>query len=115
MIHYLSQTRQIVATNFRTGSVSPAKDNLDFIKISQDALPSRPLKTQPNQTKPNQNHPFFPTIQINKTAFYPTPQKILGILQKISPVLLIWMVGKMGWFWFGLDLGNFVFEVGSES
>jgi hypothetical protein len=28
----------------------------------------------------------LPTIQINKTAFYPTPQKTLGILQKISPV-----------------------------
>jgi hypothetical protein len=26
------------------------------------------------------------TIQINKIAFYPTPQKTLGILQKISPV-----------------------------
>ncbi|VVH59032.1 hypothetical protein BAZOLSSOX_2609 [uncultured Gammaproteobacteria bacterium] len=42
-----------------------------------------PLKNHP---KPNQNHPFFPTIQINKTAFYPAPQKTLGILQKISPV-----------------------------
>ena len=39
MIGHIAQTRQIVATNFRTGSVSPAKDNLDFIKISQDALP----------------------------------------------------------------------------
>jgi hypothetical protein len=29
---------------------------------------------------------IFPTIQINKTAFYPTPQKTLGVLQKISPV-----------------------------
>jgi hypothetical protein len=27
-----------------------------------------------------------PTIHINKTAFYPAPQKTLGILQKISPV-----------------------------
>jgi hypothetical protein len=35
----IAQTGQIVATNFRTGNVSPAKDNLDFIKISQDALP----------------------------------------------------------------------------
>ncbi|SEI00026.1 [weak similarity to] transposase, IS4 familyprotein [Bathymodiolus azoricus thioautotrophic gill symbiont] len=39
MIGHIAQTGQIVATNFRTGSVSPAKDNLDFIKISQDALP----------------------------------------------------------------------------
>jgi len=50
---------------------------------------SRPLKTHPNQTKPNQTKPkppILPTIQINKTAFYPAPQKTLGILQKISPV-----------------------------
>ncbi|CAC9512056.1 hypothetical protein [uncultured Gammaproteobacteria bacterium] len=45
-------------------------------------LNSRPLKTTPNKPKP----PVFPTIQINKTAFYPAPQKTLGILQKISPV-----------------------------
>jgi len=43
---------------------------------------SRPLKTTPNKPKP----PILPTIQINKTAFYPAPQKTLGILQKISPV-----------------------------
>jgi hypothetical protein len=36
----------------------------------------------------HQNHPIFPTIQINKTVFYPTPQKTLGVLQKISPVVL---------------------------
>ncbi|VVH58405.1 hypothetical protein BAZOLSSOX_2500, partial [uncultured Gammaproteobacteria bacterium] len=39
IIGHIAQTGQIVATNFRTGNVSPAKDNLDFIKISQDALP----------------------------------------------------------------------------
>ncbi|CAC9522747.1 hypothetical protein [uncultured Gammaproteobacteria bacterium] len=49
----------------------------------QRQINSRPLKTH---SKPNQNHPIFPTIQINKTAFYPAPQKTLGILQKISPV-----------------------------
>jgi hypothetical protein len=32
-----------------------------------------------NKPKP----PILPTIQINKTAFYPAPQKTLGILQKI--------------------------------
>ena len=46
------------------------------------SLNSRPLKTTPNKPKP----PILPTIQINKTAFYPAPQKTLGILQKISPV-----------------------------
>ncbi|CAB5499768.1 hypothetical protein AZO1586I_546 [Bathymodiolus thermophilus thioautotrophic gill symbiont] len=30
--------RQIVATDFRSGNISPAKDNLGFIKICQDAL-----------------------------------------------------------------------------
>ncbi|SSC09556.1 IS1380-Spn1, transposase [uncultured Gammaproteobacteria bacterium] len=39
IIGHIAQTGQIVATNFRAGNVSPAKDNLDFIKISQDALP----------------------------------------------------------------------------
>ena len=39
MVGHIAQTGQIVATNFRTGNVSPAKDNLDIIKISQDALP----------------------------------------------------------------------------
>jgi hypothetical protein len=29
----------LASISFRTGNVSPAKDNLDFIKISQDALP----------------------------------------------------------------------------
>jgi hypothetical protein len=38
------------------------------------------LKTTPNKPKP----PILPTIQINKTAFYPAPQKTLGILQKIK-------------------------------
>jgi hypothetical protein len=28
----------------------------------------------------------MPLVLANKTAFYPTPQKTLGILQKISPV-----------------------------
>ena len=48
IIGHIAQTGQIVATNFRAGNVSPAKDNLDFIKISQDALPSQPLKTTQN-------------------------------------------------------------------
>jgi hypothetical protein len=30
--------KQIVATDFRAGNISPAKDNLGFIKICQDAL-----------------------------------------------------------------------------
>jgi hypothetical protein len=47
-------------------------------------LPKKALKrdNRYQQEKP----PILPTIQINKTAFYPTPQKTLGILQKISPV-----------------------------
>jgi hypothetical protein len=45
---------------------------------------SHPLKTHPTPTKPKP--PILPTIQINKTAFYPAPQKTLGVLQKISPV-----------------------------
>jgi hypothetical protein len=39
IIGHIAQTGQIVATNFRAGNISSAKDNLDFIKISQDALP----------------------------------------------------------------------------
>ncbi len=39
IIGHTAQTGQIVATNFRAGNVSPAKDNLGFIKICQDALP----------------------------------------------------------------------------
>jgi hypothetical protein len=31
IIGHIAQTGQIVATNFRTGSVSPAKDNLDAL------------------------------------------------------------------------------------
>jgi hypothetical protein len=39
MIGHISQTGQIVATDFRQGNTSPAKDNLGFIKQCQSALP----------------------------------------------------------------------------
>jgi hypothetical protein len=37
-------------------------------------------KSSPIQTKPKP--PILPTIQINKTAFYPAPQKTLALIQK---------------------------------
>ncbi len=59
------------------------KNDEKLDKQNNKVLHSRPLKTHSKQTK---TPPIFPTIQINKTAFYPAPQKTLGILQKISPV-----------------------------
>ena len=39
MVGHIAQTSQIVATDFRQGNTSPAKDNLEFIKHCQKALP----------------------------------------------------------------------------
>jgi len=39
MVGHIAQTGQIVATDFRAGNTSPAKDNLGFIKQCQSALP----------------------------------------------------------------------------
>ncbi len=37
MVGHIAQTSQIVATDFRQGDTSPAKDNLEFIKRCQKA------------------------------------------------------------------------------
>lgn len=39
MVGHIAQTGQIVATDFRAGNTSPAKDNLEFVKHCQSALP----------------------------------------------------------------------------
>ena len=40
MVGHVAQTGQVVATDFRAGNCSPAKDNLAFIKQCQEALPA---------------------------------------------------------------------------
>ncbi|MCF6346426.1 MAG: hypothetical protein L3J00_08170 [Thiomicrorhabdus sp.] len=39
MVGHIAQTGQIVAIDFREGNISPAKDNLAFIKQCQQSLP----------------------------------------------------------------------------
>ena len=40
MVGHIAQTGQVVATDFRAGNCSPAKDNLAFIQQCQEALPA---------------------------------------------------------------------------
>ena len=39
MVGHIAETGQIVATDFRPGNASPARENLEFIKYCQQALP----------------------------------------------------------------------------
>jgi hypothetical protein len=40
MVEHIAETGQIVSCDFRQGNVSPAKENFEFIRQCQRALPS---------------------------------------------------------------------------